>query len=124
MVLKKLVLALTSSFLISTSVYGLEVGDKFTTLPRENITGYTQWWNPDKTIYGEAVFYDLNSDGIPDVYIAQRNCNGRKIRFALFDIFSEELSLDKNTDGVFDEVFEPSYERKIYDDVPVCPQEA
>ena len=124
MKLTKLLIPLVSSVLISTSVYGYEVGDKFPTYPNDKITGYSQWWNPTKEIYGESVFYDLNSDGIPDIYIAQRSCNGRKIRFALFDIFSKELSLDKNTDGVFDEVFEPSYERKIYDDVPVCPKEA
>ena len=123
MKLKKLLVPI-SSVLISTSAFAYEVGDKFPTYSNKQITGYTQWWNPDQSVYGESVFYDLNSDGIPDIYIAQRSCNGRKIRFALFDIFSEELSLDKNTDGVFDEVFEPSYERKIYDDVPVCPQEA
>lgn len=120
--IKKLLIPLVSSFLISTSISAFEVGDKFPKIPSQYILNSSQWYNEDKSKKGETIYYDLNQDGQIDITIVSRDCSGKKLEFGLFDVGELKLYLDnKPHDGIIDEIIEIDEDRFIHDDAPDCP---
>lgn len=89
--------------------------------PKSKLMGVTQWSSQEKFMDGRTLYYDLNEDGIPDVSLTYRDCNGRKQFFAFYEHNKNILYLDnKPTDGIDEIVKTPKETRRIEDDAPVC----
>ncbi len=122
MLIKKLVIPLASLF-IGTSVMAsdLKVGDKMPDFSKGKAIKELHWYNPDFSKKGKLVQYDLDNDGISDIVVAQRDCEGYKIVFGVYDYGAKKLYLDnKPLDGLIDEIVSEVEGRNVYDDAPNC----
>ena len=118
--LLKKILPVASALLISTSAYAIDKGDRLPNFSHLEPIHYPLWSNEEQTIFGDSLHYDLNNDGEQDFTIARRYCKGFKVIFGMYDWKNEVLYLDKNGNGLIDEINKNIKGTPIHKKAPSC----
>lgn len=123
--MKKLATILFAGLLSATPVMALEKGDKMPDVDKADVVSYSSWVSPDGRNSGVYIYADADGDSLPDYGVALMICNGNiaKREFAIYSRAEGKLYVDRNTDGIIDEVVTDLQGRNIYDDAPGCQEE-
>lgn len=118
--LKKLIIPVLSSIILSSSVMAanLKVGDKMPE-PNGNFIYDSPWVNDDPTLFGKVHYFDSKDNNKVDYMKVFRTCEHSEIYFGYFD--GKVLYLDnKPNDGYIDEVGDTVKGRSGKEDIPEC----
>jgi len=120
---KTIVTLIAVSTLIGCSKFPSKIGEKMPAVNSQNVLEMGPWRNEDNSKKGFSLLLDEDGDGIHDLKAAYLECNKKIFEHPLgvYDGKNNILYLDKNFDGLVDEIIEnPEKEKKIYNDAPDC----
>jgi len=88
----------------------------------EHYQGAKDWRSKDWSKMGIINYYDRDKDGVTDLSEAILTCDGipMKHAFGVYDFNTNKLYLDKEADGIIDQVTSHLEGRVISDDAPDC----